>query len=284
MARIEEEDKRMTKWTLCIGSLLLIIGFAGCAGMGSNRAAIDAALVGSDRTPEEMSRDVYRHPGETLAFFGVAPDMTIIELSPGGGWYTHILAPIVRDEGRYIGVTADPEIYAEFPQYVEALKKYPQKVANDPELYGENAKGTWLLNGDIGEEDSVDMVLGMRFLHGWISKGFADKAIARLHGVLKPGGTFAIVQHRADEADSRESVEIAATGYVKQSYVIELMEQHGFELAAESEINANPKDTRDHPEGVWTLPPGLRLGDQDKNKYLAIGESDRMTLKFTKAN
>ena len=157
-------------------------------------------------------------------------------------------------------------------------------MKSKPEFYGANAHGTWILSGEIAEPGSVDMVLGIRFLHNWISRGFADEALERLHTVLAPGGTFGIVQHRANEDDPRSAVELAKTGYVKQSHAIALMKKHGFELADQSELNANPKDTKDHPRGVWTLPPVLRLGDEDKAKYLAIGESDRMTLRFVKAS
>ena len=272
----------MKRWLALMGGLALVSTPGLARSTESNRDAIAAAVRGPDRTEEERARDVYRHPTETLEFIGIAPDMTIVELAPGAGWYTNILAPLVRDQGRYIGVENDPEIFPDYPDYAAGLKAYPQTVAAAPKKFGGDARGTWILKGDIAPAGSVDMVLGIRFLHNWIARGIADEALSKLHRTLKPGGVFAIVQHRAGEDDTRDPVVIAESGYVKQSYTIALMNKHGFELVAQSEINANPKDTRDHPEGVWTLPPTLELGDRDREKYLAIGESDRMTLKFVK--
>jgi predicted methyltransferase len=261
--------------------LLLSIGIAAMA--EASDAAIQAALRSDARTPEERARDVYRHPGATLEFMGIAPDMTIVELMPGGGWYTHIVGPLVREKGRYIGVETDPEIYPDYPDYAARLAKYPARVEANRAMLGEGARGTWLLEGEIAQDDSVDLVLGVRFMHNWIARDYADKALTKLHRALKPDGTFAIVQHRAGEDDSRDTLTLAKAGYVKQSVVVELMQKHGFVLSKQSEINANPKDTRDYSEGVWTLPPSFALGDQDKAKYQAIGESDRMTLEFTKS-
>ena len=267
----------------------LIAGFGLALAISAPATADDhgdkmaAAIDNAWRTDEQKARDIYRHPAETLAFFGIKPDMTIVELNPGGGWYTNILAPMVKDDGRYIGVEYDPKIWAEeAPNFAKRLEDYPATVKANPDKYGANAHGTWILDGDIAPDGSVDMVLGIRFIHGWISRGFADQALAKLHRTMKPGATFAVVQHRASEDDPRPPAELARTGYVKQSYMVELMENHGFELVAASEVNANPKDTKDHPSGVWTLPPVLTLGDEDRDKYLAIGESDRMTLKFVK--
>ncbi len=273
----------MSRWFVTTGLLLALAGVAG-VGQAMSIDAVLVALQGPDREADDAARDVYRHPAETLRFFGVTREMTIVELMPGGGWYTRILAPLVRDQGRYIGVEYEPDTFGDdFPQFVERLRKYPESVKARPELFGANAHGTWILTGDIAEPGSVDMVLGIRFLHNWISRGFADEALDRLHDVLEPGGVFGVVQHRAAEDDPRDAVALAKTGYVKQSHAIALMKKHGFELVEQSEVNANPKDTKDHPRGVWTLPPTLRLGDEDKEKYLAIGESDRMTLKFAKA-
>ena len=274
----------MKRSMILMALMLMVTAPASSARADAHGAALNGALRSEYRTTDEKARDVYRHPRETLEFFGIEPDMTIVELAPGGGWYTNILAPLVRDEGTYIGVESDPEIYAtDFPDAAKRLIKYPEMVKADPAKYGAKGRGTWILKGDIAPTNSVDMVLGFRFLHGWVSRGHADEALSKLNAVLKPGGVFAIVQHRAKESDPRDAAAIAETGYVKQSYVIELMKKHGFELADSREINANPKDRKDHPQGVWTLPPTLALGDEDKQKYLAVGESDRMTLKFVKA-
>ena len=274
----------MKRSTILVALILMVSAPTSWARADAHGAELGTALRSEYRTADEKARDVYRHPKETLEFFGIQPEMTIIELSPGGGWYTNILAPLMREDGKYIGVESNPEFYAsDFPDLAKRLAKYPETVKSNPAKYGADARGAWILKGDIAPADSVDMVLGFRFLHGWVSRGHAEKALARLNEVLKPGGVFAIVQHRAKEDDPRDPVAIAETGYVKQSYVIELMKKHGFELADSSELNANPKDRTDHPQGVWTLPPTLALGDQDKDEYVAIGESDRMTLKFVKA-
>lgn len=263
---------------------LSVLSAASPLGAAHHEDPLDAALASEYRTAEEKARDVYRHPRETLEFFAVKPDMAIVEINPGAGWYSNILAPLVRERGRYTAVWTDPEFYADtYPDYAKRAAGLPAKLKADPEKYGANAHGAFVVKGDIAPDASIDMVLGIRFMHGWIGQGMADKALANLHRALKPGGTFAVVQHRADESDPRDAAALAAKGYVKQSHMIELMGRHGFELAAKSEINANPKDTKDYADGVWTLPPSLRLGDKDKDKYLSIGESDRMTLRFTKS-
>lgn len=235
-----------------------------------------------DRRPEDMARDRYRHPVATLRFFGIRPDMTVVELHPGAGWYTRILAPLLREKGVWIGADYDPDLFPEGSRFRAAMAAFPQRVKADPAFFGPRARAGYVVKGNYADPESVDMVLGIRFMHNWIRNGIADKALAHVYRVLKPGGIFGVVQHRAAEDDPRDDLTLANNGYVKESTMVRLAEAAGFRLAARSEINANPKDDRHHPRGVWTLPPTLALGDKDRATYLAIGESDRMTLKFVK--
>ncbi len=235
---------------------------------------MQAALQHEGRPEAERARDQYRHPAETLAFFGVDPGDEVLELWAGGGWYTHVLAPYLA-EGK-LHVTAFPADHEReyFRKARAGLDEYLTKygwavnvIDIDPE------------NLDFGE-NQVDVVLTFRNLHNWVKAGYDAKVYAAAYKALKPGGTFGVVEHRGPEGMTREQA--AETGYMSQSMVIEDIEKAGFQFVEASEVNANPKDTADHPEGVWTLPPSLRLGDVDRAKYEAIGESDRMTLKFVK--
>jgi predicted methyltransferase len=233
-------------------------------------AALHAAIDGPARTAEDRVRDVYRHPEETLAFFGVTPDQDVIELSPGGGWYTRILAPLVREQGSLTAAIRDNH-------YGDAFRA---RQASDPALYGDIrlAQLSPPETIDLGEPESADLVVTFRNTHGWINAG-ADRAVYdAVFAVLRPGGIFGVVQHRDAEGATLD----ASRGYVPEAHVIETAEQAGFELVGRSEVNANPRDTRDYENGVWALPPSLRGGDVDRERFVAIGESDRMTLKFQK--
>ena len=220
-----------------------------------------------------MKRDQYRHPLETLAFFDVQPHMSVIEISPSGGWYTEILAPYLAAKGTYIisEPPADPNGYTK--ARVEWMKNNPQIAARtritpfQPPLLVE-----------IAEENSVDRVLTFRNVHNWPGDEGKQAAFNGFFKALKPGGILGVVEHRASTKIKYDE----KSGYMLEADVIKFAEKAGFKLLGKSEVNANPKDTTKHPEGVWTLPPRLRLGDKDKAKYLAIGESDRMTLKFVK--
>jgi predicted methyltransferase len=242
--------------------------------------ALQAAVDAPTRTAANRARDQYRHPAETLAFFGIKPSDTVVEIWPGGGWYTEILAPYLASGGGKL-ILASPDWGR---GGIDKLK-----AANAP-LYGSLTVADFpVFDGKAAEipADSVDAVLTFRNVHNW-RMGYrrddkADYGLAafqQIYAMLKPGGVLGIEDHRlpesADAARERES------GYIKTSTVIRLAEQAGFQLAGQSEINANPKDTADWEHGVWTLPPTLALKDQDRDKYLAIGESDRMTLKFVK--
>nr|WP_319020994.1 methyltransferase [Thalassotalea sp. LPB0316] len=240
--------------------------------------ALASAVAGSHRSEENKARDIYRHPVETLLFFGFEPTMTVVEIAPGGGWYTEVLAPALKGRGKLYGAhypDTDEENY-----YSLSRRRLVQKMASD-EVFSEVelTNFTPRTSNRIAPEGSADMVLTFRNLHNWGEEGVA-MMFADAHKALKSGGILGVVEHRMPESQSW--AENQRSGYFPESLAIELAEQAGFVLAGKSEINANPKDTADHPKGVWTLPPVLRLGDADKAKYLAIGESDRMTLKFVK--
>lgn len=245
--------------------------------------ALTVAAENPARSEQNIARNKYRHPVETLNFFGIKPDMTVVEIWPGGGWYTEVLAPVLVD-GHLIAASFAPKTDQPDHYTNRIYNNFEERLKNDP-LFSKNVHSGMLQPGvkvDIGAEGSADMVLTFRSLHGFITQGIMDEIFAESYKVLKPGGIFGVVEHRAKEAEDMDVMEIAKTGYVPTSYVIERAEAAGFELVEASEINANPKDTADHPEGVWTLPPSLKLGDTDREKYLEIGESDRMTLKFRK--
>jgi predicted methyltransferase len=233
---------------------------------------LDAALAAPTRTPANTVRDKYRHPKETLTFFEVKPDDTVIELWPGGGWYTEILAPYLSSGGAL-------QVVPPAGKYDERIRS---KLASDP-VYRNVGVATF----NAGQPTSIasgsaDVVLTFRNVHSWLDEKnpIARQVFAEAFRILKPGGTLGVEEHRLPE--NADKAREASTGYVKVSTVRRLAEAAGFTFVGSSEINANPKDTKDYPEGVWTLPPTLQLGDKDKEKYLAIGESDRMTLKFVK--
>ena len=242
-------------------------------------STIDSILAGSHRAEANRARDVYRHPKETLAFFGVKPDSKVVEVFPGGGWYTEVLAPLVRDRGLYV---------AAFPAAsVKGLQSFKDKLATAPALYDKTAimpLGPTAL--DIRPQGGADVVLTFRNVHNWVrvgakaSESMVDPFFKSFFNALKPGGVLGVVEHRAKPGTTLE--QSADSGYMTEAYVIERALAAGFKLDAKSEINANPKDTKDYKEGVWTLPPVLTNKDVDRNKYMAIGESDRMTLRFVK--
>lgn len=245
------------------------------------KAALEAILASPHRTPENPTRDEHRHPLETLTFFGLEPGMTVLEAGAGAGWYTEILAPLLAKSGKLIVVGYDPNGPDDsfFTYYGQRLR---MSLDKSPELFGK-VEVTHVNPPDqltLAPAGTVDLALAFREMHGWYRRGHVEKYLAALHEALEPGGILGIVQHRAKPgADPAESAE---KGYLPEAWVIEAVEAAGFELVEKSEINANPNDTKDYENGVWTLPPGYRLGDQDRAKYEAIGESDRMTLKFMK--
>jgi predicted methyltransferase len=242
-------------------------------------AAIGLVLAGAHRSEENRARDVYRHPLDTLLFFGIKPEMTVVEVWPGaGGWYTEVLAPLLVN-GKLYAALPPPAPGNAF--ITAGRKSFMDKLAARPDLYGK-VEVTTLGAGDfnIAPPGSADMVVTFRNIHNWMSLGFEKQAFAEMHRALKPGGILGVVEHRGN-ADKPQDPK-AASGYVNEQYAIDLATAAGFELVARSEINANPKDTKDYEQGVWTLPPNYRLGNRERAKYQAIGESDRFTLKFRK--
>jgi len=235
-------------------------------------------LAGDQRSEEHRARDQYRHPKETLLFFGIRPELTVLEVWPEPGWYTEILAPLLRDHGKYYAaVTPDPSS----PHVTERLQQFRAKLAARPDLYDKVSVVDFPLGGgDAVTPGSVDMVLTFRNIHNWMADNAAPQAFATMYRALKPGGVLGVVEHRGNPAVPQDSH--AKSGYVNEDYAIKMIEAQGFRLVASSQVNANPKDTKDYEQGVWTLPPTYRLGAKDHDKYAAIGESDRFTLKFVK--
>ena len=235
---------------------------------------LEAAIKSSDRDSKNITRDEYRHPYETLSFFGIESNMRVVELSPGGGWYTEILANYLHDPGMLIAAHFDKD--SERAYFKRGRANFEKKM-NSSSMY-DNVEIVDL-SSNLAEPESVDAVLTFRNLHNWLGPQI-DLIFINSYKVLKPGGVMGVVEHRAKSGTSLE--EMKKSGYVTEQYAIEIAKKHGFKLVSKSEINANAKDTKDHPRGVWTLPPNLRLKEVDKQKYLEIGESDRMTLLFKK--
>ena len=269
----------------------LLAAVTGWASDLTLEARIESAMFGDHRPQSNIARNPYRHPVGTLTFLGLQDGMTVMEIWPGGGWYTEILAPVIRHKGQFIVAGYDTDV-PDQPEYRYRLQKgLLEKFAARPEIYDQVAIVPFSppASSSLGMAASVDLLLTFRNTHGWIGDGIAETVFAEFARVLKPGGILGVVQHRA--AEDADPVKSAATGYVSERAVIELARKAGLYLEARSEVNANPADSRDHAEGVWTLPPGLALcGEIEEEqeraaceaKYRAIGESDRMTLRFRK--
>lgn len=244
------------------------------------------AVLNHERRGDDKARDVYRHPAETLAFFGVKPGQTVVEYGPGGGWYTRVLAPYLAASGQYIAINAD-SANSTFPDRAREArtKGWPERFPTAAAKWtGTDANKILAFESDELPDEmkgKVDRVLIFRSLHGMLNGNRADSELRALRDMLADDGMVGIVQHRAKE-DAPYAMSNGSKGYLKQASVVALFELNGFELVSESEVNANPKDMSDYERGVWTLPPVLALGDTDKAKYQAIGESDRMTLLFKK--
>lgn len=263
-------------------STLAVVMMSAAATAGADVGKIKDAVMDPARA-SQSARDEFRNPAETLEFFGLKQDMTVVEVSPGGGWYTAILNPVVKDKGKLIG--AHFFIDDKAPEfYKRSLEGFKKKVGSNPLFSGIEISAFHPTKAlDIAPAGSADMVLTFRNLHNWYMRHGDEgvmNAFKAFNKALKKGGVLGVVEHRMPEKLDQE--ENKRSGYMKQSYAIEMAKKAGFKLVATSEVNANEKDTAMHPRGVWTLPPRLALGDEDKEKYMAIGESDRMTLKFVK--
>ncbi|MHA7873745.1 MAG: class I SAM-dependent methyltransferase, partial [Hyphococcus sp.] len=241
-------------------------------------------LAGDHRTAEERARDAHRHPKETLLFFGVEPQMSVVEIWPGGGWYTQVIAPYLKSGGGVYYAAGFPRAGAS-ERVIESLDAFKRNYVDQPDIYG-NVVMT-VLGETIAPDGPADVVLTFRNVHNWASREVAEQYFRSFYAALKPGGILGVVEHRADGANLPRD---GSSGYMYTDDVIALAEAAGFKLEAASEINANPLDTKDHPFGVWTLPPvrrsstvrGMEEANFDRAAYDAIGESDRMTLKFRK--
>ncbi len=266
---------RLTSFVIALGlSLAPIIAQTDSVGAATAENAIKMAVASPQRSPKNVARDIYRHPIETLTFFGVKPDQTVVEIWPGSGWYAEILAPLLRDHGKYIA----PVPPGKGHDAIVAL------FAKDPARFGKAVITTLQIGkvSDIAPPGSADVVVTFRNVHNFLKAGDAASAqfFADSYRALKPGGVLGVEDHRLPE-DAASGLEISS-GYIKRSTIIRLATAGGFKFDGESPVNANPKDDHNHPKGVWTLPPTYALGSIDHARYEAIGESDRLTLRFVK--
>jgi predicted methyltransferase len=242
----------------------------------TNEAALQAAIQSSTRSAKFVARDPARHPLAELGFFGVWPDATVVEIWPGGGYWTEILAPYLKQQGRlYEALETGGQ------EEVKSAETFKAKLAADPSVFGAvKTSSLGPSDTDIAPAGSADFVLTFRNVHNWMGQGYAAQAFAAFYKALKPGGILGVEEHRGDATKPQDAK--AENGYVRQDYTIALAKEAGFRLVGSSEIDANPKDTKDWPEGVWTLPPSFALGAKDHDKYAAIGEADNFVLKFQK--
>ena len=274
---------RFLQVSVSVWAILFLSGEAFADHHGASGAvdpALQAVIDGEHRSVVHKARDQYRHPGETLTWLGLKSHMTVVEITPGRGWYTEILAPYLKDNGTFYAAGYDRESDRVYMRNLN--KMLDEMLTSNLDVYG-TPTITELAPPHktvIAPEGSADMVLTFRNVHNWMSAGTADGVFSAMYTALKPGGILGVVEHRGDPGTPQDPQ--ARSGYVTEEAAIQMVEKAGFKRVAKSEVNANPKDTKDHPEGVWTLLPRLRLGQVDQEKYLAIGESDRMTLKFMK--
>lgn len=265
-----------------ITAALLLAACASSPSSSTSSSALDAAAAGPQRSATAKARDVYRHPQATLQFFEIAPSQTVLEIAPGGGWYTDILAPYLRDHGTLYEAQYDSPSAAALAEEQSGRAAFARKIAANPDIYGSVVIGTLRAGQFSGfpANGNADRVLTFRNIHNWIKDGQIDANLQAFYRALKPGGLLGVEEHRAAPGTSLQ--QMIDSGYVTEAYVIEHARAAGFQLAGSSEINSNPRDTKDYPHGVWSLPPTYEGGDLDKARYAAIGESDRMTLRFIK--
>jgi predicted methyltransferase len=262
--------------------LAAITAAAGVLAADAKSDPLAAAIANPARTPKYTARDVYRHPQETLRFFGVRPDQTVVEIWPGRGWYMEILAPYLRDRGKYYAAIEAFDVPGASQEAIDNATFLRKRIADDPAQFGKVVV-TELQppeRTEICPPGTADVVLTFRNVHNWIGSDTQQAQFKAFYKALKPGGVLGVVEHRAKPGTSL--AEMRKSGYVDEDYVKKLAASAGFRFDAESPVNDNPRDTEDYPKGVWTLPPTLALGDQDRDRYVAIGESDRMTLRFVK--
>ena len=261
-----------------LGLFMIALSFSVFSETAHHEDALFEAVNNSDRNIEYSPRDHFRNPYETLSFFKIKPTMQVLELAAGGGWYTEILAPYLKADGKLSVTHYNPDGGS---YYKRSRDSYDKKVASNPLFEGVRVITVETPPTEaFTKPKTQDLVLTFRNLHNWLGRDAMKAVIQEAYNSLKKGGHFGVVEHRAPEGSSLEFMK--KSGYVTQSLAIETAQSVGFKLVATSEINANPKDTADHPRGVWTLPPSYRLKDKDRLKYEAIGESDRMTLLFKK--
>jgi predicted methyltransferase len=271
--------KKQTCLLLLASTLLLAASCSTTSTRETTAAALDNILAGSQRSAENSARDRYQHPKETLLFFGIRPEMKVLEVWPEPGWYTEIIAPLVRERGKYFAAVIAPDPDSKY--VTGRLSDFQQKLTSKPEVYGAVEVVTLPTDGsDVVPAGTLDMVVTFCNIHNWMAKDSAGQVFATLYKALKPGGVLGVEEHRGNPATAQDPR--AKSGYVNEDYAIRLIEGQGFKLEGESQVNANPKDTKDYEQGVWTLPPSYRLGEKDRQKYADIGESDRFTLKFVK--
>ena len=240
--------------------------------------ALSQAIADPARSPKFVARDRYRHPAEELAFFGLKPNMTVVEAWPGGGYWTEILGPYLKTSGHYYAAIP---VSGESEEEDKTAAAWRKRVESQKDRFGTvNFTGLGKGHYEIAPPGSVDLIVTFRNIHNWMDAGYAEDVFKGMYTALKPGGILGVEGHRGRTDQPQDPK--AKSGYVRQDYTIDMLRKAGFEYVGASEINANPKDTKDYPEGVWTLPPTLTLGDKDKAKYLAIGESDNYVLKFRK--
>lgn len=263
-----------------LSALGLLLLAAALPAQANDTQKLTELSTGAHRSAENIARNAARHPVETLEFFGLHSGMTVIEILPGGGWYTEILAPFLKGNGTYYAAHFSPNATLSYMPPNRAA--FDRKLAANPDLYGETKVTSLFPPSEvaIAPPNSADLAMTFRNVHNWVMAGTQHEHFASFYKALKPGGILGVVEHRAPEGSTMEFMQ--TSGYVTQAYTIELALAAGFEFVGSSEINANPKDLKNYAQGVWTLPPNLRLGDQDRAKYTDIGESDRMTLKFSK--
>jgi predicted methyltransferase len=264
--------------------MMLMAVTATASALAANAASdpLAAAIASPARTPKFVVRDKYRHPYETLRFFGLRPSQTVVEIWPARGWYMEILAPYLHDQGRYYAAIEAANVAGASREAKENAEFLRKRMADDPAHFGRVIITEFHPPQltEICPPGTADVVLTFRNVHNWIAAGDQQAMFDAFFKALKPGGVLGVTEHRAKPGTSLE--EMSKSGYTDEAYVKKLAAKAGFRFEAESPVNDNPRDTKDYPEGVWTLPPTLTLGDKDRARYLAIGESDRMTLKFVK--